>query len=34
MIYEKLYIRSLKAEDLDAILELQETTILGLKDRC
>ena len=33
MIYEKLYIRSLKAEDLDAILELQETTILGLKDR-
>ena len=33
MIYEKLHIRSLKAEDLDAILELQETTILGLKDR-
>ena len=33
MINEKLYIRSLKAEDLDAILELQETTILGLKDR-
>ena len=32
MKYEKMYIRSLNAADLDSILELQENTLLGLKD--
>ena len=32
MIFDNMYIRTLKEDDLDAILELQEKTILGLKD--
>lgn len=32
MIFDNMYIRTLKEDDLDAILGLQEKTILGLKD--
>ena len=32
MILDNMYIRTLKEEDIDAVLELQEKTILGLRD--